>query len=109
MRYRYEGGTTHGAETRFDKVIAKLGTITEIRAYRYIGRYDTDHEAILVRGTNGTARFSGLLWGYSGQGPRGTHALLLKLGVDPALAWKLAFQTPRQKIIGTDWRLQLAA
>lgn len=107
-RYRYNGGTTHGAEKRFDKIIAKLGTITEIRGYRYIGRYGVT-EAVLIRGTNGTARFSGLLWGYGGQGPRGTHALLLKLGVETNLAWKIAFQIPRQTQVGNDWSLLLPA
>jgi hypothetical protein len=102
-RYRY-CGPTHLCEKRFDKILAKLGKIQYVRGYRYFGRYDTSHEAVLIRGENGTARFDGLLWGYGGQGPRGTHGLLLKMGVPADTAWKLAFETPRQNEIGEDWR-----
>lgn len=104
MRYRFQGGTTKGALSRFDKVLAKLGHIKYIRAYRYQGRYGLN-EAILVRGVNGTARFTGLCWGYGGEGPRGTYQLLIKVGVSKNLADSLAFHVERKDTIGDDWRI----
>lgn len=104
-RYRYNGGTTRGARDRFAKIIAKLGTILSVKGYRYFGRYGTTHEAVMVKGTKGTARFGGCLWGYGGEGPRGTHELLLTLGVDAKLADRMAFRMKRRDELGTDWEL----
>ena len=38
---------------------AKLGIILSVKGYRYFGRYGTTHEAVMVKGTKGTARFGG--------------------------------------------------
>lgn len=103
LRYRYKGGTTRGAIARFAKTIAKLGKLLYVRAYRYQGVFGLN-EAILIRGVNGTARFSGLCWGYGGEGPRGTYQLLLMLGADPEPANALAFDTKRKDTKGEDWR-----
>lgn len=108
MKYRYRNDqSTARNEAKFDRVLPKLGKIKYVKGYRYFGRYQTSHEAVLVVGENGKARFGGLLWGYGGQGPRGTHALLLKLGVPEAQATEIAFQTPRLNQLGEDWRLTL--
>jgi hypothetical protein len=102
-RYRYKGGTTRGAISRFTTPLAKLGKLLYVRAYRYQGIHGLN-EAVLVRGENGTARFSGLCWGYGGEGPRGTAQLLIALGVNPDTAQTLAFKTPRKDEKGEDWR-----
>lgn len=106
MSYRYRNDRSTQANINvFDKVLPKLGKIICIRGYRYKGRYDALHEAVVVRGENGYARFGGLLWGYSGEGPRGLRQLLLKLGVNPDMADNLPFQTKRLNKIGEDWRI----
>jgi len=105
MRLRYDYSTKM-CRDRFAR-IEKLGKIKLVRGYRYFGRYNTSHEAVLVVGENGTARFGGLLWGYGGEGPRGLQELLLKLNVPAAQAEAIAFSTPRKDEIGEDWRLVL--
>ena len=105
MRLRYNQDCTRNALDRMDKVIAKLGQITKIRGYRYFGRYNTTHEAVMLYGTKGTARLSGVLWGYSGEGSRGLVKLLTKLGLDQANAELIAFNTPRRNDLGNDWSI----
>jgi len=105
MRLRYDYSTKM-CQDRFGR-IEKLGKIKLVRGYRYFGRYNTSHEAVLVVGENGTARFGGLLWGYGGEGPRGLRELLLKLNVPKEQAESIAFNTPRKDEVGEDWRLVL--
>jgi len=105
MRLRYDYSTKM-CRDRFNK-IEKLGKISLVRGYRYFGRYNTNHEAVLVVGEHGTARFGGLLWGYAGEGPRGLMELLLKLHVPNDKAIDIAFNTPRLGMVGEDWRLEL--
>ena len=103
-RYRNDRSTAHNRRA-FDKILARIGRVKYVKGYRYFGRYNTTHEAVLVVGEKGKARFGGLLWGYSGEGPRGLHELLTKLGVSASKASEIAFQTPRLNQIGEDWRL----
>jgi hypothetical protein len=103
-RYRNDRSTAHNRRV-FEAILQRLGRIIYIKGYRYRGRYQMTHEAVLVRGENGTARFGGLLWGFIGDGPRGLHELLLKAGVPELQAWAVAFNTPRQQTPGQDWRL----
>ena len=105
MRLRYNQDCTRNALDRMDKVIAKLGQITKVKGYRYFGRYNTTHEAVMLYGTNGTARLNGLLWGYGGEGPRGLVQLLQKLGLNQQTAENIAFQTPRREQLGNDWSI----
>lgn len=103
-KYRYRNDrSTRQCRDRFDK-IARLGTILYVKGYRYHGRYDTDHEAVLVVGTEGSARFGGLLWGYQGEGPRGTRELLILLGLSANQSEDIAYYTPRLFEVGEDWR-----
>lgn len=104
MRLRYDL-PTYKCRNRFKKVLAKLGRILYVKGYRYRGRYQTTHEAVLVRGEHGTVRFGGLLWGYPGEGPRGTIELLILLGVNPDVAANIGYHTPRLDKVGEDWRL----
>lgn len=108
MRLRYNQDCTRNALDRLEKVLAKIGQITKIKGYRYFGRYNTTHEAVMLYGVNGTARLSGYLWGYSGEGPRGLVQLLMKLGCDRAYAELIAFNTPRKTALGADWTIDLS-
>jgi len=103
MRLRYDLSTRNNQE-RFTR-IKRVGKIKYIKGYRYIGRYGASHEAVLVVGEKGSIRFGGLLWGYSGEGPRGLHELLVLLGVPDEVAANIAFKTPRKMTVGEDWRL----
>jgi hypothetical protein len=94
-RYRWNGGTTAGARERFDRVLAKIGSVRSVTGYRFVGRFQTQHEAVLVRGENGTARFRGLLWGYGGDAPKATVELLVKLGIHRERAEHIVFNTER--------------
>lgn len=121
-RYRYEGARSHeidgeSGDKRLSK-IDKLGKLLSIKGYRFIStrsymwegerRYTiTDYERILVRGEHGTARFSGVCWSYSGQGPRATIALLVKCGVPKDTAQAIAFGATRHSTPGVDWELNL--
>ena len=105
MRLRYNQDCSRHALDRLDKVIAKVGQVTKIKGYRYFGRYQTTHEAIMLYGTKGTARLSGYLWSYSGEGPRALVQLLTKLGLDKGNAEVIAFNTPRRNEVGTDWSI----
>lgn len=102
-RYRCEAGATHHAKPKFFHC-AKLGTLREVRAYRYQGQYGLN-ERILVKGSHGSARFGALCWGYNGQGPHGLRDLLLFLGLHQELADKVAFTSFRGHAPGTDWSL----
>lgn len=110
MRYRDNAcGVTNVTLRKMGRAIAKLGRIKSIRGYRYIGRYNVDHEAVLVRGENGTARFEGVLWGYYGEGPAGLVQLLERCGVDKERARLVAYSTHRRcPTIGTDWTLDFS-
>ena len=105
MRLRYNEDDTTRAIDRLDKVVSKLGQITTIKGYRYFGRYNTTHEAVMLYGTKGTARLSGYLWGYGGSGPHNLVRLLTKLGLDKGNAEVIAFNTPRRNEVGTDWSI----
>src|SRR5262252_4647854 len=104
-RYRCEQGTTRQARPRFAKC-SRLGNILSIEGRRYRSNGIT-HERVFVTGTHGTARFDGLCWGYSGEGPRGVRDLLLFLGLNRILAEQVAFKAPRGAECGTDWRINL--
>jgi len=104
-RYRCEKGTTRQARPMFAKC-AKLGNILSIEGRRYRSNGITQ-ERVYVIGTHGTARFSGLCWGYGGEGPRGLRDLLRCLGLNSILAEQVAFKAPRHETLGTDWSIKV--
>lgn len=83
-RYRDKSGATSTSLKRVERHLTKLGKIQYIRGYVYVGAKGIKHSAVLVRGENGTARFSGFAWGYGGTGPRGLVDVLKKLNVSDA-------------------------
>lgn len=107
MRYRDEGHTTHRSLSAATKHTARLGTLTYVRGYVYRGRYGLK-AGVIVRGENGTARFTGFSWGYGGTGPNGLNNLLRQLGVTEATARTTAFDTPWDtNSAGEKWRIDL--
>ena len=68
--------------------------------------YSTTHEVVMVHGTEGTARFSGVCWQYTGEGPRTLRALLVRCGVPEDVAKRVAFSSPRKSTVGTDWSIE---
>jgi hypothetical protein len=111
IRYRRMACSTNQAIKAFSH-LPRLGKLSKIVAKRFrVTRsagghtFTATHEAIMVYGEHGTARFEGLCWGYGGEGPRGTHQLLLACGVADPLAKDAAFKTPRKDQPGTDWTI----
>lgn len=102
-RYRNDRSTRSNIEV-FDRVLNKLGKIKTVRAVVYRNKHKVETETILVRGENGYARFGGLNWGYSGEGPRGTQELLKKLGVNQDVASWIATATTNFEI-GEVWKI----
>lgn len=108
IRYRDNAGTTHKSIDRFNKHIGRIGKVASVEGYRYRGRYHTTHEGVMIRGENGTLRFDGFCWGYSGTGPSGLYFTLLALRVDDTKARDVAFYTVRRDVVGTDWKIVFA-
>ena len=79
-RYRDNSGSTSGSLDRLEH-IDKLGKLSVIRGYTYKGKYGFN-SAVLIKGENGSARYSGFSWGYSGEGPRGLEKLLRLLNIN---------------------------
>ena len=90
--------------------LSKIGEVQKVSGYRKnvrrlfsSGWFKLTQEFVKVVGTNGTATFSGFLWGYGGSGPCGLVELLVKLGASRKKAEDIAFNTPRLNTVGVDW------
>jgi hypothetical protein len=113
LRYRDHACGLTRISLKALKNLSKLGKLTKIKGYRFRSRRTagytypiiTTHEAVLIYGKNGQARYEGVLWGYSGQGPRGLVELLLVCGINKSLAENTAFHSERRDTIGIDWEL----
>jgi hypothetical protein len=102
--YRYrQQGTTGDALRAMPSVLDRIGTPLSVQGYRYWGRWNKLHDGVLLKGTEGTGRFSALSWGYGGEGPRGLVELLVRLGVHRERAEHIAFQSRRYDDAGLDW------
>lgn len=129
-RYRFQGHVSRNVLTSFFKHRDKLGTITKVVAKRYRATrksngyidtsgatatwtppstYTTTYEVVTVYGTTGSARFTGVCWGYGGEGPRAVFALLRSIGLPIDVASYFAFKSKRGQYneVGTDWTINL--
>src|SRR3982750_1190228 len=95
LRYRdHSGGVTHKSLKAANRNLYKLGTVTEIRGYRFTSTrcpagsnaYTTQHEAVLIKGPKGSMRYDGVLWSYGGTGPNGLVQLLKACGLSERTA-----------------------
>ena len=90
------------------RVLFSMGLdLDQVSIRKVMSFWTTTYEVVMVYGDKGTARFSGCCWGYSGEGPRTTHMLLLKCGVPKDVADIIAFQIERKQTVGIDWELDL--
>lgn len=108
-KYRDYNGSSRHTRKVMERILAKVGEVVSVRGYRYIGRYFALHEAVLVRGTKGTARFNGVNWGYHGEGPRTLIQLLRLVGMSESMSQHIAFNSCRKDEVGTDWKAEFTA
>lgn len=102
--YRYRGtvGVTRKSLIEAEKHLKKLGRLNYVKGYFYKGKHGP-RAGVLVRGEDGTARFGGFSWGYSGEGPRGLAVFLRMLGADETLV----INHPWNEKLGEHWRISL--
>lgn len=106
MRYRDNAGSTFRSLAAA-KHVARLGNLEYVRGYVYQGKFGT-RVGVIVRGNNGSARFSGFSWGYGGTGPNGLNNFLKQIGINEAEAARIAFNTPWEPDkIGEVWRINV--
>ena len=109
LRYRDKsGGITNRSLKAAKNNLQKIGRISNIKGYRFRStrnNINTTHEAVLVTGEKGTARFEGFLWGYAGEGPRGLVQLLKACGFTNGAAYTIAFCCERKEDVGVDWEI----
>ncbi len=121
-RYRMTAHTSRKAEAFAERVIPMLGTVRWIVATRYTstqtsrwrengqirkGTVTTWREYVYVYGDKGYARFNGVCWAYSGEGPRAVQKILTLCGVNSDTAWMLAFNSKRLNHDGVSWEINL--
>lgn len=103
-RYRDSFRTTDASIARLSH-LAQVGTVLCVKGYRTVGRHFAKWERVMVKGTNGKARYSGFCWGYGGAGPQGLVTLLEQVGLTRSDAEAIAFRAPRHDRIGVDWQV----
>lgn len=101
--YRYRP-TTFSLD-RATKHLHTIGKIISVRGYRFIGRGDTLHEAVIFRGESGTCRLTSLCWGYCGPETTALVELLGRIGVHREFAEHVVFNSTRHEDCGTDWSI----
>lgn len=118
-RFRMTATTSRKAEAYAERVIPQLGRIRWILATRFTTTQTSrwrengvvrksepltiDREYLYVYGDKGYARFNGVCWGYSGEGPRTVYKILTMCGLDNATAMRLAFESRRLNEDGMSW------
>lgn len=121
-RYRMTAATSHKAVLYAERVIPKLGRIQRVGASRSTSTQTdrwrekgqvrkvsvtTWREYLHIFGDKGCARIQGVCWGYSGEGPRATHKILMLCGLDDATARRLAFESKRLDHDGISWDIDV--
>ncbi len=105
-------GGTNAARKKFHRV-SEMGGITSIIGRRYkgyhpsgsgVGKIAITHEVVEINGWHKSFRFGGILWGYSGEGPRSLCDLLQFCGFNKTHAEQIS-QFRRLDVIGTDWSI----
>jgi len=101
-RYRYRWDRI---KDRLDDVLAKIGQVKSVQGYRYVGFFQMQHEAVLLKGQNGSVRITGLLWGFNGEHSRGTVTLLQRLGIHKERSEHIVFSFSSRDYphLGVDW------
>lgn len=93
------------------KHITKVGKPLYVKGYFYRCPIGIIHNAVMLVGDNGTCRFSGFSWGYSGEGSRGLNELFKVLGITDcdATNWRQIGEWPNWSIedVKEHWRIEL--
>ena len=90
-RYRdHSGGHTQRSRQALVN-LPKIGVPVCVRGYCYRAFPRNNQLGVLVRGSNGTARFGGFCWGYGGTGPNGLRDLFTHLRIPAQIADYVAF------------------
>ena len=97
-------GVTWRSKRSFDRHVHKVGTVHRIHGYVYQGRYGTD-AAVMITGSLGTMRLSGLSWGYGGEGPAGLRYVLERLNVSPDNIRKVLATPWTFDKVGIQWEI----
>ncbi len=111
----FDGKEVHSEYTkRYNRTIQhrvkKLGFDPDACEYNSEKRYTTtDREILMVYGEKGSARFSGVCWGYQGEGPRTVIRILVECGVPEDIARDYAFHGKRNHAPGIDWEIDMKA
>jgi hypothetical protein len=87
-RYRQTSGSTNLSLIAFEKHHHKIGDVVRIKGYCYKGS-NANQIGVLIVGTTGSLRLSGLSWGYSGEGVRGLKKILEQIKVPEDQAAKI--------------------
>ncbi len=105
MRYRMpqsHNGTTRMNLQKLRKHFGRLGKIATVSGYKVLCRYSVNNISwvnveprVMVTDVNGNKlRLNGILWGYMGEGPRGTVDLLEMCGMNRGKAMKIVENQP---------------
>jgi len=91
-KYRFRSSTlSRHAVPSLIKHLSKIGLPRYVRGI-YAGK--NPWYSIAIRGDNGTIVLRGCSWGYHGEGPHATVAVLRMLGINEPEAKLVAFNTP---------------
>lgn len=96
-RYYAKGKSSSGMVAALGRHLSKVGTLLEVRGESH-GAPGREWYRVVVRGSLGWIQLPACSWGYQGEGPRATYAVLMALGVHRADAAQAAFQAPNQEV-----------
>lgn len=108
--YRYRSGGVGVTRFSVERLghLAKVGRILHIRGLQYRPKPgNMPNTVVIVKGTNGYARFEGFSWGYGGEGPHGLRRLFDALRIPQSIATHVAhdIKSPDGKTPGELWRI----
>ena len=97
-------GVTWRSKRSFDRHIHKIGVVHRIHGYVYQGKFGND-AAVMITGSQGTMRLSGLSWGYDGEGPAGLRYVLEQLNIAPDNIRKVLSAPLTFDEVGVHWEI----
>ena len=106
-RYRdHAGGVTNPSVERLHH-LKKVGDLVRVRGIAWINKHGHSQWAVIVRGTQGYARYEGFCWGYGGTGPHGLRRLFDFYRIPKTLAAHIAHDIPSPSLKPmTFWKLE---
>lgn len=102
MRYRDKSGTTRRSINAAKKHLSRIGELKRIVGSVNQSKYGLK-SGVTFHGTNGSARFGGLSWGYGGEGPHGLIEVMILAGVPKHIAESITFDSKWNFTKGIKW------